>query len=124
MPNKLTFKLLPAIPFQLLVVIVFMICGMSAAPCLAAPAPTTCDPQGGIWNFGLEWIADTCVPNDMSDSTVIHYKNNAVVCNQTTNQVGLYASYGYDTASVYLCLLPERQAAEHHRQYTSFRRSR
>ena len=68
-------------------------------PCLATPTPITCDPKGGIWILGLEWIADTCVPKEMTDRTVIHYTNNAVVCNQTTGQVALYAPDGDDTAS-------------------------
>lgn len=52
----------------------------------------TCDPQGGINTIGLEYIAETCPPQNANDSTVYHYIVNAVNC--IGGRVNLYAPYG------------------------------
>jgi RHS repeat-associated protein len=77
---------------QLVMVAVFA--GVSVA---ATPVPVTCDPGTGIWDFGLEWIAKTCVPKTMTDSTVTEYNNNYVTCNKASKSVELFASFGDDT---------------------------
>src|ERR1039457_3073345 len=67
-------------------VVVFLLGCIFSGVCLATPKPVTCDPKGGIWNFGMEWEADTCVPKDMTADTSIHLVNTALVCTNSIVQ--------------------------------------
>jgi RHS repeat-associated protein len=58
-----------------------------------------CDPRGGIWNFGMELIADECVPKDLKDTDSIHYLTIPLTCNQGTKQVESFAAWGDTTNS-------------------------
>lgn len=52
----------------------------------------SCNSQGGVTSFGLEWVAAQCIPDGMNDNTTIHYINNMVRCVGPT--VTMEASYG------------------------------
>jgi len=62
----------------------------------AHAASISCDPKGGISDFGLEWAADTCVSKGMNDSTYVHYTNNDLTCDPSSHQVVLHGPYGDD----------------------------
>jgi len=77
---------------QAAVILVFV--GLSIAQ-----EPISCDPKTGTWDFGLEWVADTCVPITMTDNTEVRFINNLVTCDRNAKSVALLAPYGNDTMS-------------------------
>jgi YD repeat-containing protein len=76
---------------------IFLLAIFAGVSIAATPASVICDPKAGIWDFGLEWVAQTCVPKTMTDSTETIYNNNYVTCDRASNTVGLFASYGDET---------------------------
>lgn len=55
-------------------------------------AAGTCNLQNGISTIGLEYIADTCPPENADDNTYYHYINNNIRC--SGGLVTLYTNYG------------------------------
>ena len=69
------------------------------AICAAAVTPqfVSCDTKGGIWNFGMELIADECVSRGLKDTDPIHYLTIPLTCNQGMKQVEVFAPWGDTT---------------------------
>ena len=77
------------------------LCLVPVEICSAAAPPqfVTCDPKGGIWDFGMELIADTCVSRRLKDTDPIHYLTIPLTCNRGTKQVEPFAAWGDTTNS-------------------------